>query len=138
MYVQLTSLGERPCWVPPPRACSNDQWDFMGSIVWFLREGALVPGDFLILDNARIHHGNDVFPIIKRLLDLKGVQILYLPAYSPELNPCELVFGYVKQRMNTYRGTDPMWLEALRWFASVPSELMESYYRHCILGPVQQ
>ena len=89
-----------------------------------------------MLDNAKIHHGSDAMPVVKSLLDVKGVRLLYLPAYSPELNPCDLVFGHVKQRMTTSRGIDPMCIEALRWFAEVSPALMNSFYRHCIMGPI--
>jgi len=28
-----------------------------------------------------------------------GATIVYLPTYSPELNPCEMVFGFVKNSL---------------------------------------
>ena len=133
----MTSLGERPCWVPPPRADSNDQFDFLQVIVWLLEQGALTAGDYLIMDNARVHHGGEAAPIVKRLLAAAGVQLIYLPAYSPELNPCELVFGYVKGGMNVSRGLEQMWEEALRRFAAVTPAQMDSLYKHCIMGALE-
>ena len=129
----MTSLGNRPCYVPPPRRDTNDQWDFLQVIVWLLEQQALQNEDILILDNARIHHGSEVVPIVRQLLTLTGVRMLYLPAYSPELNPCELVFGYVKRAMNIDRGEIPMWEEVLSRFASVSPELMDAFYKHCIM-----
>ena len=40
---------------------------------------------------------SEVMDEVSMLLNEHGVTLIYLPAYSPELNPCELVFGKVKQ-----------------------------------------
>ena len=102
--------------------------------MWLLEENGLVAGDYLILDNARIHHGGDAMPYINQLLELAGVRLIYLPAYSPELNPCELVFGHVKRAMNIDRRSDLlMWEEVLMRFADVTTELMHQFYKHCIM-----
>jgi len=52
---------------------------------------------FLILDNHRVHHAKKV----KRLVESLGdrIELFYLPAYSPELNPDELEWGHVKQKV---------------------------------------
>jgi len=90
-------------------------------------EGALVAGDYLVLDNARVHHAKEANKFLVPLLDLAGVRLIFLPAYrfsfqfislpgqspnhhphllfSPELNPCELVFGFVKNSMHDNRGS---------------------------------
>jgi len=43
----------------------------------------------IIMDNASIHKGERV----RELLEQKGFQLVFLPAYSPQLNPIEEVFG---------------------------------------------
>ncbi|KAL0483743.1 hypothetical protein AKO1_004442 [Acrasis kona] len=48
------------------------------------------------------HSGLDTFPTILRLLTSVGVTIVWLPTYSSELNPCELVFGWVKNYLKCY------------------------------------
>ena len=106
----------------------------MEVIVWLLEQEGLVAGDYLIMDNARIHHGGEAVPLVKQILELSGVQLIYLPAYSPELNPCELVFGYVKRAMNIERHREHlMWEEILMRFAAVTPELMDRFYEHCIM-----
>lgn len=45
------------------------------------------------MDNASIHH---VAPVV-RLIESTGAKLLFLPPYSPDLNPLEPVFGKVKQ-----------------------------------------
>lgn len=54
-----------------------------------------IPGQLrktLVLDNAKIHHTQGVREICQR----KGINIQYLPAYSPQLNPIEEFFSVVK------------------------------------------
>ena len=64
------------------------------------------PLSVLVMDNAKIHHGNailelaDQFGIVANLCVLThltssicaGVRIEYLPLYSPDLNPIEEAF----------------------------------------------
>ncbi len=51
----------------------------------------------LVLDQAGWH-------MAKRLKILKNVTLLYLPAYSPELNPVERLWGYMKSHYLSNRG----------------------------------
>jgi hypothetical protein len=44
------------------------------------------------MDNARIHHGDEIL----ELADRYGVRIEYLPPYSPDLNPIEEAFSKIK------------------------------------------
>jgi putative transposase len=45
----------------------------------------LKPGQVLIMDNINFHKSSQV----KHLVESKGVSILFLPTYSPDLNPIE-------------------------------------------------
>lgn len=51
------------------------------------------PRSVLIIDNASIHHSERV----QQLCDDAGVVLLYLPPYSPDLNPIEEFFGELKR-----------------------------------------
>jgi len=44
------------------------------------------------MDNASIHHVDEVLQIIENA----GAKVIFLPPYSPDLNPLEPVFGKVK------------------------------------------
>lgn len=44
------------------------------------------------MDNARIHHGEEILELADRF----GIRIEYLPPYSPDLNPIEEAFSQVK------------------------------------------
>jgi transposase len=52
----------------------------------------LKPGDIVILDNLGSHKGAAVRQAIRAV----GARLLFLPAYSPDLNPIEQVFAKLK------------------------------------------
>jgi len=49
----------------------------------------------VIIDNATIHHSDEIINMIEG----KGAKILYLPPYSPDLNPIELMFAVYKRKV---------------------------------------
>ena len=52
----------------------------------------------LIMDNCSVHHVNEV----KSLLQQAGIITLFLPPYSPDFNPAEEAFSYVKGYLRKY------------------------------------
>ena len=54
---------------------------------------------FLILDNLRVHHAKVVQQWLAENAD--KIEVFYLPSYSPELNPDELLNADLKQRVTT-------------------------------------
>ena len=52
----------------------------------------LQSGDIVILDNLGSHKGK----VIRRLIHSAGAKLLFLPKYSPDLNPIEQVFAKLK------------------------------------------
>ena len=59
----------------------------------------LSPGKVLVLDNASFHKGGR----IRDLVEEAGCELLYLPPYSPDLNPIEQCWGWVKARVRRSR-----------------------------------
>lgn len=59
-------------------------------------ENILLPtlsgNDIIIMDNMRSHHAKAV----KGILDASGIKYLYLPPYSPDLNPIEKMWSKIK------------------------------------------
>ena len=51
-----------------------------------------IQAPFLVLDNCRIHHSDEVVA----LFTFHGVDLLYLPPYSPDFNPIENSFSKFK------------------------------------------
>jgi len=58
----------------------------------FIESLDLPKGSYLLMDNASIH--KSVF--LKLYLQSKDCNIIFTPPYSPEYNPIELVFGFIK------------------------------------------
>lgn len=56
---------------------------------------------FLVLDNARIHHGIDS-GTKERWLSEHNMCLLYLPAYSPELNLIEILWKQAKYQWRRF------------------------------------
>lgn len=52
-------------------------------------------GDVLVMDNLRAHHDRRVGPACRAL----GIRVLYLPPYSPDLNPIEAGWALQKQHV---------------------------------------
>jgi transposase len=50
------------------------------------------PKSVLIMDNASFHQTEQ----IEQLCDKAGVKLVYLPSYSPDLNPIEEFFAELK------------------------------------------
>jgi len=57
----------------------------------------LAEDDILIVDNVRFHIEGSPAYLSQAYLDIIGVHYYSLPPYSPELNPVELVFSYLKR-----------------------------------------
>jgi len=51
---------------------------------------------FLILDNLRVHHAKPVKAWLAKPRHTKRIEVFFLPAYSPELNPDEYLNGDLK------------------------------------------
>lgn len=52
----------------------------------------LSPGDVVVMDNLGSHRGKPV----RRAIRQAGAKLLFLPKYSPDLNPIEQVFAKLK------------------------------------------
>jgi len=55
----------------------------------------LPPGRVLVMDNARIHHRQTLHEKVAAA----GCRIVYLPPYSPDFNPIELVWSWLKDQV---------------------------------------
>jgi transposase len=65
----------------------------------------LSPGDIVVMDNLGSHKGKAV----RQLIRSAGARLLFLPPYSPDLNPIEQVFAKLKTLL---RKADPRSVEA--------------------------
>ena len=66
-------------------------------ILWVYRDAIKI---ILILDNVRYHHAK----LLKKfLLKHQKIELLYLPAYSPDLNPIERAWWYMRKKITHNR-----------------------------------
>ena len=72
---------------------------FKSFVLDMVRSNYLQPGDILVCDNASIHTRDECTHLREELMMFANVYILLLPAYHPELNPIELVFNMLAQRI---------------------------------------
>jgi transposase len=83
----------------------------------------------LIMDNMKSHHSKAV----KELLNKAGVQYVYLPPYSPDLNPIEKLWSKVKALLRKFKART---LDALpdaiqRAFQAVTQPDCADWFRSC-------
>jgi len=88
----------------------------------------LQPGDLVVMDNLSPHKSDPTLALITAA----GAQVLFLPAYSPDLNPIEKMWSKIKTLLRTAEARTPADLvraigqalaqvtaqDALGWFAS--------------------
>lgn len=68
----------------------------------------LKPGMVLIIDNARFHKSRKII----RIVESAGCRILFLPPYSPDLNPIEHHWNSVKNEIRKTAKVVPDFYEA--------------------------
>jgi transposase len=95
--------------------------------------GALRPGDLVVMDNLSSHKVAGVADAVRGA----GAEVVYLPPYSPDLNPIEQVFAKAKaairkRKPRTVADTEGLCGEALDWF---PAGECQNYIRHAGYGP---
>ncbi len=56
---------------------------------------SLRPGQVVVMDNLSAHKGGRV----REIVEGRGCELLYLPPYSPDLNPIEGAFAKLKGRL---------------------------------------
>jgi transposase len=52
----------------------------------------LQPGDIVVMDNLSPHKSD----VTLQLIEQAGAQVLFLPAYSPDFNPIEMMWSKIK------------------------------------------
>ena len=93
----------------------------------------LKPGDIVVMDNLPSHKVAGVAEAIRGV----GAELVYLPPYSPDLNPIEQVFAKAKteirkRKPRTIADTETLCGDALDWFST---DECQNYIRHAGYGP---
>jgi transposase len=89
---------------------------------------ALDPGDVVVLDKLPAHKVNGV----RQAMAAAGASILYLPPYSPDLNPIEQLFAKLKAllRQAAARTKDELWSTIGRLLETIPATECTNYLAH--------
>ncbi len=86
-------------------------------------------GELVVMDNLSAHKSDHV----RATLEARGVQVIFLPPYSPDLNPIEKCWAKVKQALRAAKArTWDDLLVAVRdalWSVS-PSDVL-AWFAHC-------
>jgi transposase len=89
----------------------------------------LKPGQVVVMDNLGAHRPKKV----RELIEEKGCELIYLPPYSPDLNPIEEAFAKVKHILKkTGARTKEALIEAMgRALAAVSTKDVRGFFVHC-------
>ena len=85
--------------------------------------------DLVVLDNLSAHKVAGV----REAIEAAGAKLVYLPPYSPDLNPIELVFSKLKWliRSAALRTVDALWSFLGKVIDAFPPDECAHYLRHC-------
>jgi transposase len=88
----------------------------------------LRPGDVVIMDNLSSHKG----PEVAALIEAAGAILLFLPAYSPDLNPIEMAFAKFKSELRkaAERTKEALWNRVGIICDTFPPQECMNYFRH--------
>jgi len=81
------------------------------------------------MDNSSIHKGKRV----RELIEARGCQLLFLPAYSPDLSPIEEAFSKVKTVLRSIGArTREALYEAIEYaITTITANDAYGWFRHC-------
>ena len=93
---------------------------------------ALAPGDVVVMDNLAAHKVDGV----RQAIAAAGASILYLPPYSPDLNPIEQLFAKLKAllRKAAARTKDALWAVTGSLLATFTPDECANYLAHSGYG----
>ena len=88
----------------------------------------LRPGDIVIMDNLGSHKGKTV----RRLIRSVGAKLIFLPKYSPDLNPIEQVFAKLKHllRKAAARTVNALYAAIGQLLAAFTPDECANYFRN--------
>jgi transposase len=89
----------------------------------------LRPGDIVVMDNLSSHKSDQTLALIQQA----GAQVLFLPAYSPDLNPIEMMWSKVKNFLRDAQARTEE--ELIRAIGQAPAQITPkdalNWFAHC-------
>ena len=137
----VPGLGGEGGWNEEGHECKlKTEEGLRGCPDYVMREANFQPKDYVLLwDNASTHSPstpNQISPFAKyatEVLGLKEPGVINLPAYSPKLAPCELVFSYLKRGLRKTTPTNiPELVDALRAVSKkITGDMIANWFKKC-------
>ncbi len=89
----------------------------------------LRPGDVVIMDNLSSHKRQRT----RQLIEAAGAQLWFLPPYSPDLNPIEMIFAKIKQLLRSLgcRTREALWQAMQSVLNQVSPSDAANCFKHC-------
>ena len=94
----------------------------------------LKPGDVVVVDNLGSHKGHRTRAAIRAV----GARLMFLPPYSPDLNPIEQVFSKIKTllRKAEERTVEGVWRRIGKLLDHFPTNECTNYFRNSGYGSI--
>ena len=88
----------------------------------------LRPGDIVVMDNLAAHKVQGV----RAKIEAAGASLLYLPPYSPDLNPIEMAFAKLKALLRgaAERSVEALWTRIGQLLDAFSADECANYFRH--------
>jgi transposase len=90
---------------------------------------ALQPGQVVVMDNLAAHRQEQV----QILIEAVDCQVIFLPPYSPDFNPIELLFAWLKERLRSLkaRGIEALYAGIAAAHRLVSVDLVKGWFVGC-------
>lgn len=90
----------------------------------------LRPGDVVVMDNLSAHKVDGV----RQLIEATGATLLYLPPYSPDLNPIEKAWSKIKQILRALkaRSTESLDQAITEALMHITADNARAWFRLCM------
>jgi hypothetical protein len=119
--------GGRICETTP-----GGRWKIMTILGAMSLRGIIASGDVVVMDNLSSHKIEGV----RQLIEKAGAEVLYLPPYSPDLNPIEKAWSKLKQilRSAKARTKDALEKAIAKAIRLITPDNAKAWFNHCING----
>ena len=103
--------------------------DIFESFVEHVLVPELLEGDIVIMDNLSSHKRVRT----RALIEAAGAELEFLPPYSPDLNPIEMIFSKIKQLLRSLglRMRDALWESMQNVLDQVTTSDAKNCFKHC-------
>jgi transposase len=89
----------------------------------------LRPGQVVVMDNLSAHKA----AAVRQSIEAAGALLLYLPPYSPDLNPIEKCWSKIKQILRSLKARSPEALETTMTtaLAAISADNARAWFQYC-------